>query len=120
MVDNISMGRIVQIAGTLFLGAILLIVLIGYVYIDIRHLYREREQRRMIGLLALLLPFTGLLAGIGILMIWNSLLRSLFWLLVIFVLVVSIILWQSVISPYEMTDWWSKLGAWLKKRNKKA
>jgi hypothetical protein len=119
MVDNIATGKVMNIVGTVILGIILLIVLIGYVYIDIRHLYRERERRWWIGLLAFILPMTGLLAGIGILVIWNQLIRSLFWLLLIFAGVLSIILWQSIVSPYEMADWWTKFGIWWKQRNKK-
>ncbi len=109
----------VNIVGTILLGIIVVAALVEYVYIDIRHLYRDRERRRWIGLLAFLSPLTGLLAGIGILMIWNPIIRSLFWLLVIFAAVLSVIFWQSIISPYELAEWWGKLGAWLKKRNKR-
>lgn len=119
MVDNISIGTVINVVGTVLLGLILLIVLIGYVYIDIRHLYRERERRRLIGLLAFVLPMSALLSSIGILLIWNPLARSLFWLLLILAGVVSIILWQSIVSPYEMADWWSKFGKWWKQKNKK-
>ncbi len=118
MEGNVSIGRIINIVGSVLCGMIFVITMFGYVYIDIRHLYREHERRRWIGLLAFLLPLTGLLAGIAILMIWNPLIRSLFWFLVIFAGVLSIVLWQSVVSPYEMADWWSKLGAWLKQRIK--
>ncbi len=125
MVDSISVIRIIDIVGTVLLGTVLLISLLGYcfifgyTYFNIRYIYSNRERRYGFGLLAFLLPFTGLLAGVVILMIWKPLTRSLFLPLVIFSVFLSVILWQSIVSPYQMAEWWGKLGAWLKKRNKK-
>ena len=118
MADSTNLGEIINIIVTVILGMIVVIALFVYMYIDIRHLFRDRDRRWKIGLMAFLSPLVGVLAGIGILMIWNPSIRPLFWMLVIFAMVLSIILWQSIVSPYKLADWWGQLGAWIKKKDK--
>ena len=106
---------VLNIIATVLLGIITIAGLGSYLYIDLCRLYKKRERRKWIGLLAIILPLIALTSGIGILMIWNILARRLFWQLLLLAGVVSFILWQSITSPYKIADWWSKLGNWLKK-----
>jgi hypothetical protein len=90
--------------------------LIGYFYISFRRLYRIRENRWWVGPLAFGLPLISITFGILILMVWNPITRSDFGILFFLSFIVSLILSQSVTSPYKLADWWIEFGKWLQKR----
>jgi hypothetical protein len=49
-------------------------------------------------------------------MLWNPLVINIFFPLLFLGLFISFILYQSVISPYKLADWWVEFGKWLKNR----
>ena len=106
----------VKIVITIPLAIISAAGIIGYFYISFGRLYEKREDRLRIGLLAFGLPMIALMSGIGILLIWNPLAIGILELLLLLSAVTSIILWQSIISPYKMADWWTKMAIKLNKK----
>lgn len=92
------------------------IAFVSYFYLDIRRCYQRQENRWWVGVLVTILPFIGLSIGLFVWMLWNPAIRPLFGILWFSCLVLSIILGQSVTSPYKMADWWNEFGKWLEKR----
>ena len=90
--------------------------LLGYFYLSFGGFYRNRENRRWAGFLAIGLPFIALTFGLLIWMLWNPLVSSIFWALLLLGLFISVLLGQSVTSPYKLADWWIVFDKWLQKR----
>ena len=109
----------IKVLLTIILSSLSLAGLLGYFYIDLRGFYRERENRWWAGPLATVLPLIALSCGLLIWMIWNPLVRTDFWPLFLFCLLVSIILGKSVTSPYVLAEWWVEFGKWWQKRKTK-
>jgi hypothetical protein len=105
-----------KVSLTIILSVLSFSGLIGYFYLSFRRLYQNRDNRWWVGLVAFILPLISLTFGIFILMMWNPITRSDFWPLFFLSFIVSLILGQSVTSPYKLADWWIEFGKWLQKR----
>jgi hypothetical protein len=119
MIANIPIEIVFKIIVTVLLVIVSIGGIAGYFYIDIRRLYQEKENRWWVGLLAIGLPIISFISGVVILMLWNPSARKVFWFLLLFIVGVSLILRESIVSPYEMADWWSQVGNWWKQKKKR-
>lgn len=111
-----SWGYWGRVGLTLILSLSGVSALLGYLYLSFRRFYRKRENRWWVSLLAIGLPFIALTSGLLIWMLWNPLVSSLFWVFLFLSFLISVILCQSVTSPYKMADWWIEFDKWRQKR----
>ncbi len=106
----------IKVSLTLILSLMSVGGLVGYFYVSFGRFYRNRKNRWWVGPLAFGLPLISFIFGILILMMWNPITRSDFWPLFLISLIISLILGQSITSPYKLADWWIEFGKWLQKR----
>lgn len=113
------MSAFVKNGLTIFLSIIAILAYGGYVYIIFSRLYyRQKNKIRVLSLAtgSLIISFT---VCLFIWMLWNPLVRTIFWALFLLALLLSFFLGASVASPYITADLWEKLFKRLNKRNPK-
>jgi hypothetical protein len=113
---NDALGSWIRIIITFLLSSIIIISLFGYLYLSLRKSYANKVKRRWVGLLAMGLPFVSFTLGLIIWMLWNPLVIKIFLPLLFLGMFISFILYQSIISPYKLADWWVDFDKWLKNR----
>jgi hypothetical protein len=109
----------IKISITVLLSSIAMIGILGYFYISISGIYRNPQNRWWVGLLSIGLPIVTLFSGLIIWMLWNPLIIDVIVPLLILSLFVSVLLGQSITSPYKLADWWIEVGKWRQKRKQK-